>query len=126
MAIVELVGAGAVAWFVIRSFWHQGVGKVWWIALIFAAVIGGGIGKWLGCDFSYQPTSGLVVYSFPVPGGFYVLETYANGKQAWVDFITPAPNLVAIADACFWLGVSLGLVWLAHRTVGRRPSEKAA
>ena len=91
----------------------------WWIVFCAACVVGLGFGVWFGFEFSYQPSPRLIVYSFPVPGAFHVLETNADGSSRWTDFITPAPLLSAIGNAFLFLALSVAPVWLASVLCGR-------
>lgn len=99
----------------------------WWIVFCAACLVGFGVGIWFGFSFSYQPSPHLIVYSFPVPGAFHVLETSADGSARCIDFITPAPLLSAIGNAFFFLGLAAAPVWVASvfGKRGGRPSQTA-
>lgn len=126
-AFAELVFAVSLVVAATRSLRKGQKPFVWWLAFHTACIIGLGIGIWFGFSFSYQPSPRVIVYSFPVPGAFHVLETSANGSARWTDFITPAPLLSAIGNAFFFLGLAAAPIWLASVLVGRggRPSQTA-
>jgi hypothetical protein len=118
-ALAEIGIAACVVFFACKSFRERGVAGGWWLILGSTALVAGVVGAWFGFNFSYQPSSRVVVYSFPVPGAFHVLETYDDGTQQWVDFVTPAPLLVAVANACLLLSIPVAWVWLAHSVASR-------
>lgn len=122
-ALVEAVIAVFAVVAVCLSFQAKRVPPAWWILLGLSGVFGGTAGFWIALNFSYEPSPGFVVYSFPVPGGFLVLETYDDRTQQWVDFITPLPFLVAMANASLLLSIPVGFVWLAHCLVSRDPER---
>lgn len=125
-ALAELGIAACVVFFTCKSFSARKVTRKWWIVLGSTAIVAGLAGAWFGFFFSYQLSSRVVVYGFPVPEAFHALETYDDGTQQWVDFITPAPFPVAVANACLLLSIPVALVWLAHFFVSRfrRPPNR--
>lgn len=75
------------------------------------------VGFYFGFFFDYLAAPTVRVYSFPVPAGFHVLESYADGTQQWIDFITPMPLLFAgsnvlIFGFAFVLPLSIACLFL--------------
>lgn len=124
-ALAELGIAASVVFFACKSFRQSKVGGGWWLMLGTTAIAAGTVGAWIGFNFSYRPSSQLVVYSFPVPGAFHALETYDDGTQQWVVFVTPAPLLIALANACLLTSIPIAMVWQAYHFSSRfqRPSK---
>jgi len=124
LALAELCIATGVLFSAFKRFRGQGIG--WWIALGFAAILGGSIGIWLGFRFSYHLDPRVLVHGFPVPEAFYVLEHYTDGTQQWVDFITPTPTLIATANAFFVLSIAIAAITITHFFVLRWRRQSVA
>jgi len=113
-AIAEMVVAAAVAFGAFNSLRNRRVAAIWWIAFGATAIFGTIVGAWFGFLFDYHLSPRVVVYSFPVPGAFHVLEVYDDGTKQWVNFVTPAPMLTAVANSIFFPCMLVTLVWLTN------------
>jgi hypothetical protein len=113
-AIAEMIVAAAVAFGAFNSLRKRRVVAIWWIAFGLTAVVGMLVGAWFGFHFEYHLSPRVVVYSFPVPGAFHVLESNDDGIKQWVDFVTPAPMLSAVANSIFFPCMLVTLVWLTN------------
>lgn len=121
IAVLALLGWLSVS--AVRSLLARGVGFPWWAILVSCVIVGFCLGVWFGFFFEYQPSPRLRVIGCPVPVVCFVLETSADGKEQWTDFITPAPLLFAASNVLLWAFVSVYPAWLANtlwRFVGRR------
>jgi len=120
LCIVELIFAFYLSVCVIRSLIVRNSQWGWWVGLCFFTVLGMLIGAWLGFVFHYQPTDGMVVYSFPVPSAFLIREQQPNGTYQWTDFVTAAPLLSAIGNAFLTVALIFSPVWILNVVCHRR------
>jgi hypothetical protein len=123
LALAELCTAAGVMYYAFKRFKDQSIG--WWIALGLTSIAGGGIGIWLG-GFSYHLDPRVLVHGFPVPGAFHVLEYYEDGTQQWVDFVCPAPTLIAAANAIFIFSAAIAAMTIANVLALRWRRQPAA
>lgn len=119
-AVLEIGIAACVLIAICNSFMVDRASHRWWYLLGLTAVVGGVVGVWIAFNVSYHPSSGVLVFSFPVPAGFLVLEHYDDGSQAWVDFATPTPMFIAAANACLLFAIPICFVWLARSILARQ------
>lgn len=112
IAVLALLGwLGLCA---VRSLWAHRVGWPWWTALAVCLAIGFSLGVWFGFFFEYQPSPRLRIISCPVPVVAFALETDADGKECWTDFVSPVPELFAMSNVVLFSLVSVYPVWLAN------------
>src|SRR5438876_1028078 len=78
----------------IRGLARNHAGPLWWAALAALSLPGAAADIWCGFYCEYQFSDRLRVISFPVPAVFFHLE---DGQ--WVDYIRPAPLLIACWNA---------------------------
>lgn len=84
-----------------------------WFAAFFALMaVGDCIGVYFGFFFFYLAAPTVRVYSFPIPAAFHVLESYDDGTQQWVDFITPVPILFAGSNVIIFACAMVLPLWL--------------
>ena len=91
VVIIVLVYANA---FIIHRFQARRAGRGWWVAMAVAWSVGAATGVWSGFYFEYRPLPELRVFGAPIPHAFFHWEG-PLGEEQWVDFITPAPQLLA-------------------------------
>ena len=123
-ALSEIAIALMIVYAACNSLRNRGDPAFGWLALGVSMIVGVVLGVWFAFFFDYQSAPGCRVYSFPVPGGFHILEANGDGVQQWVDFVTPAPLLVAVANTVAFVGamvlamriVTALWVWVGART----------
>jgi hypothetical protein len=96
--------SGWAAYATIRTLARRRVGPRWWLALAILLAVGTAVGLWCGFSCEYQVSGHMRVCSFPVPAAFLRWE---NGPNGWVDYIVPAPLLIAICNV-----VSVTFAWV--------------
>jgi hypothetical protein len=77
----------------VRSLYLNCRGPGWWAIFIALFSVGIGLGIWCGFYAEYQLSERTKVFGFPLMVGVFVKE---NGE--WVDYVSPAPLLVALLD----------------------------
>jgi hypothetical protein len=119
-ALTLLALTSLAAFAAVRGLWRNRAGRRWWVGLALSAALGAAAGIWCGFFCEYYALEELRVFSFPVPAYFFHLE---DGD--WVDYVVPAPLVVA---GCNSLSLALLAVvpvwaayWLLHRARGRSP-----
>ncbi len=123
LALVEFVVSVTVVVLVLQSLYARKLSAAGWMYATIIAVFGVILGVCLGFYFSYNPAPEVTLYSFPIPAGWKVLETYKDGSEQWVDFITPVPLMVAAANTCLIFSISIVVVWLSHWLVTRKSND---
>jgi hypothetical protein len=92
LGIIVLLAWANVA--ILRRFRSRTADWGWWAAIFTSWAVGTIIGVWGGFFFEYQASSRPRISGAPVPAAFFHLEG-PPGNQQWIDFITPAPLLLA-------------------------------
>ena len=105
---------GWLAYLSYRSLVRRDATKLWFAAFFVLLTMGVALGVYFGFYFNYLASPTLRVYAFPVPAAVLVLETYDDGTQSWVEFITPAPILFAGSNIPLFACASVLPVWCLH------------
>ena len=117
MAILLIpLGIAALGWAAFaahRSLQRRGASHGWFVAFFGLMAVGACVGIYFGFFFDYLAAPTVRVYSFPVPAAFHVLESYDDGTQRWVDFITPSPILFAGSNVVIFACTMVLPLWLA-------------
>jgi hypothetical protein len=120
--VLGLLGYANVA--IVRSF--RRAGRRWWTALAVAWMAGIGAGVWGTFCFDYWLSPRDHVYGAPILVAVLRWEGPPRHEQ-WVDYVTPAPFLVAGANALI-LGLlaacPVGLAFRAAGFLSRRGAAK--
>jgi hypothetical protein len=125
--LLVLVAVAVMAWAdfaAIRGMARSRARGAWWVALAIFLLVGVAGGVWCGFCCEYQVSGHLRVFSFPVPAAFLHLE---DGQ--WVDYITPAPllvalfNVVAVAIVCL---LPLSAAYFYYRSRKGRAMSRSA
>ena len=117
MAILIIsLAIGTLGWAAFAAYMSlqkRGATRSWFVAFFSLLIAGAGIGVYFGFFFSYLAAPTVRIYSFPVPAAFHVLESYGNGTQQWVDFVTPSPILFAGSNVLIFAFAMVLPLWLA-------------
>jgi hypothetical protein len=108
-ALTLLALASLAAFATVRGLRRSQAGPRWWGGLSLSAALGAAVGVWCGFFCEYHVIENLRVFSFPVPAGFWHLE---DGD--WVDYVTPAPFLVAVCNSASVALLAVLPLWAAH------------
>jgi hypothetical protein len=111
LAIIVLLAWANIA--TVRRFRSGNAAWGWWATVLMLWAVGTAVGVWGGFFFEYQPSSKLRILGAPVPVVAFQLEGTPD-DQHWVDFVTPAPLLFAVANVVLvplLLGCPVGLVF---------------
>jgi hypothetical protein len=112
LTLLALASCAAVA--AVRGLWRSQAGPRWWGGLALSAALGAAVGVWCGFFCEYRPIEELRVFSFPVPAYFFHLE---DGD--WVDYVVPAPLVVAVCNSLSLTLLAVLPVWAAYRLLHR-------
>jgi hypothetical protein len=77
----------------LRGLARRRAGPFWWAAVAVFLSAGVAAGLWCSCG-EYQVSYRLRLCGFPVPVVAFILE-----DGTWVDYVVPAPFLVAVLNA---------------------------
>jgi hypothetical protein len=113
-SFVLLCVVGWLDFLSIRSLARRKAARAWFVVLGLCLALGMLLGFWPGFYFEYHLTEEVRVAGFPVPGAFFVLESYEDGSQQWVDFIVPATWFVALSNAILLPLYMPILIWLVY------------
>ena len=91
-----------VDWTTVRSLYINRRRPGWWVIFVALFSVGIGLGVWGGFYVEYQLSERTKVFGFPLMVGVFVNE---NGE--WVDYVSPAPLLVALLDVFIMTLVSV-------------------
>lgn len=108
----------------VRLLLRRQANRRWWYALAVAWFAGVGLGVWGNFFFEYQPTPKLRVFGVPVPCAVLKWEG-SPGEEQWVDYVVPAPLLIAASNVIVIAltgGILVGLVSLLWRRFLPAPS----
>ena len=110
---LAIAALGWAAFSAHASLQRRGASRRWFVAYFALMLTGGCLGVYFGFFFDYLAAPTVRVYSFPVPAAFHVLESYDDGTQQWVDFITPTPILFAGSNVIIFACALVLPLWLA-------------
>jgi hypothetical protein len=117
--LAVVIALGWANWIATRSLRLQAAGWGWWIAVLLGWICGTIVGVWGGFFLEYQAGPTLRLFGAPIPTAVFHFEGLP-GQEHWVDFVTPAPTLIAATDVLLITLLSGSLVGLVFWLCGKR------